>query len=233
MKNSGAVFVRINNPILLRVLKEYEKVCPDVGCLVDSKGYDIEYGDLFYVNHLAKCPSSLDELTCFFLDLIDDLSDKESFDEFAEKIRNMYSEVLRGYSYVQWIYTPCAEKDGMPDSIVYTYGEDSILNAGQVSTLKVRISSCTHGGMMAAGFRHDLFDYFYDSFEDNTYFMVWYENYTYRDNPRETVAFEDDSWDIVDIDIYIRFEKPVYVDVINKVVTKLHRDFGYHIACKF
>ena len=233
MQRFGAVIVRINNPILRRLLKEYENVCPDVGCLMENKCYDIEYGDLLYINHLDGCPRSLDDLKDYILDLINDLSDKESFDVFANEFSNKCSEITRGYSYVQWIYTPQGKNHEMPDSFVFTYGEDNSHNAQQVSTLKVRISSYVHGGNIAAGFRQDLYDSFLEEFEGETYFKVWDENYFYRDNPEKKVDFEDESWDIVDVDICIRFEKYVEVDAINKVIIRLRRDYGYHITCKF
>ena len=230
-RSFGAVFVRINNPVFLEILREYAEVCPDICPLIESQDYDFEYGDLTGFASDVGCPESLDKLSEKVLDLISEVAD-DSFDEFAKKFREKNSEIMGEYSYVQWIYTPPSSDHGMPDDIVFTYGKDKKHNTDQSTTLKVKISSEARGGMVAAGFRDDLFEYFVDAFEDITYFEIWDADFRYRDHPEKEVDFEDESWDIVDIDIYIRFEKSVFVDEINKVVSKIHSDFGYHINCE-
>ncbi len=232
MRNLGAVFVRINNPVLLKILKEYADICPDVGCFVETNAYDFEYGDLFYSPSPGKCPETLDDLQEYILDLINEFAD-DSFDEFAEGFKDRYEEIKRGFSYVQWVYTPPANNHDMLNDMVFTYGKDKTHYDAPKTTLKVRILSDAPSGSLACLFRDDLFDYFCDEFEDKPGFMTWYEDYRYRDNPEKEVDLEDGSWNTVDIFICYRFQKHVHIDIINRVISKLRRDYGYHITCEY
>ena len=101
MFDLNPITVKIINPTLLKVLKDFEEIDFGEFEIFDGRGkYDIYLESVD--STVSGCPKSLDDLKQYIVDLLAEFGVFRN-EKFADYFENNYPEIEKDYSYVYWI----------------------------------------------------------------------------------------------------------------------------------